>query len=486
MTIKERRARLSSDKGMALSYMAVTLTVMLLFTGLAVDGGRGYVVKAQLTKAVDGAALGAARSLNSGDPRAEAVRIFKANFPPGYIGTNPTPDPTAAPDFFDLRTDVENGINYVTINAQAVLPTTFMKLGSFQQMTVRSTGEAARRMVDLSLILDVSGSIGSRWPAVRDAAREFIRVFDEVNDRMSLVTYSYGARVLRQMPATRGFDKTAMINAVPNTLPGGVTNMSEGLYRGWDEMRTVPLGQQSALRVIVLFTDGSANTVSGIYDATGVAKGLFVSDFPRRSPDPDGITTDNPAIQGLYHTETGVRSPSVSRTVSYTSLSTITAPTNGPISIPFLPPVASYQHHRSGGIQATFPLMDNTVMVDGATQVVRRGLQNPVGANYPAHAGNIRRAATNLIEIVGQAARQDDTGDYPIRIYTIGMGNLVRLLLGTRPEMSEDVLKRIANDVSSPDYNEDDLEGKYYYARTEADLSSVFQQLQNQIIRLTR
>ena len=40
-------------------YMAVILTFLLAVTGLAVDSGRAYVVKAQLTKAVDGAALGA-------------------------------------------------------------------------------------------------------------------------------------------------------------------------------------------------------------------------------------------------------------------------------------------------------------------------------------------------------------------------------------------------------------------------------------------
>ena len=74
---------LAAEKGFALIYMAVVLTVLLLFTGVAVDTGRAYVVKAQLTKAVDGAALGAARMLNSGDPRGEAVNIFKSNFPAG-------------------------------------------------------------------------------------------------------------------------------------------------------------------------------------------------------------------------------------------------------------------------------------------------------------------------------------------------------------------------------------------------------------------
>src|SRR5262245_5701233 len=206
MNAHTRRPHLASERGMALTYMAVTMTALLLFTGLAVDGGRGYVVKAQLSKAVDGAALGAARSLNSGNPRAEAVRIFKANFPAGFFGTNTSPDPTAAADFFTQHYDAASGVNFVTVNASAVLPTTFMRLGSFEQMTVQSSGEAARRMVDLSLVLDVSGSIGSRWPAVRDASRGFMRVFDAVNDRMALVTYSYGAAVREQMRSTRGYD----------------------------------------------------------------------------------------------------------------------------------------------------------------------------------------------------------------------------------------------------------------------------------------
>jgi hypothetical protein len=45
---------------------------------------------------------------------------------------------------------------------------------------------------------------------------------------------------------------------------------------------------------------------------------------------------------------------------------------------------------------------------------------------------------------------------------------------------------RIANDKKSPDFNSAQLEGKYYYAQTAADLGPVFQQLQNQIIRLSK
>src|SRR4029077_462947 len=154
--MRTQRPDISREDGVALIYMAVALTGLLLFTGLAVDSGRGYVVKAQLTKAVDGAALAAARNLNGGDPRTEAVNIFRANFPPGYLGTSSVTDPTTDPGFFSLTTDAATGVNTVTVTANAILPTTFMKLGNYNQMVVASSGEATRRMVDLSLVLDVS------------------------------------------------------------------------------------------------------------------------------------------------------------------------------------------------------------------------------------------------------------------------------------------------------------------------------------------
>jgi hypothetical protein len=98
---------------------------------------------------------------------------------------------------------------------------------------------------------------------------------------------------------------------------------------------------------------------------------------------------------------------------------------------------------------------------------------------------NVNNAARNLVEIIADAARSD-VGDYPIRIYTIGMGELVRYNLGTRKEPSEEILKRMANDKSSPDFNPTQLEGKYYFAQTAADVGPAFQALQNQLIRLTK
>jgi Flp pilus assembly protein TadG len=461
--------------------MAATLTVMLLFSGLALDSGRAYLVKAQLTKAVDGAALAGARNLNSGNPRAEAVRIFGANFPAGYIGTTAVTDAANDPGFFAVATDPTTGVNTVTVTASATVPTTFMRLANFTDLTVTSTSQATRRMVDLSLVLDVSSSIGSQWPTVRDAARTFIDAFDAAHDRLALIMFSNGASVIDPMPSARGFNKTQVESDVPQTLPGGSTLMVEGLYRGWDELRSVPTGTQSSLRIIVLFTDGASNGVPGAYDASGVAKSLRSWDFPHNAVDPDNQTWDSPHIDGLYDTQTGTASPAYTLTTPWNSTATLPA-------VPYLPLTTWHTHHRSAGIPTSFPLQTAALNVNGVPQNVRRGLRsvNAATGQFPAQVFNINNAARNVLEIIGDAARSDVGGDYPVRIYTIGMSYLIRDLLGTMPEMPEDILKRISNDSTSPDYNSAQLEGNYFYAPTADDVGPAFQNIQNQILRLSK
>ena len=43
-----------------------------------------------------------------------------------------------------------------------------------------------------------------------------------------------------------------------------------------------------------------------------------------------------------------------------------------------------------------------------------------------------------------------------------------------------------SNDKTSPDYNSAQLEGKYFYAQTAADVGPAFQGIQNQILRLSK
>jgi Flp pilus assembly protein TadG len=470
----------AGDHGFVLVFVVASFAAFALAAGLCLDAGRAYLVKVQLSKAVDAAALGAARSLNSGNPKADAAAIFKANFPSQYMGTT-TADPTAAADFYSLTTDQANGVNIVQIKASAVMPTTLMRLANIPVVTVSSFGEATRRMVDLSLVLDVSSSIGSQWGAVRDAARVFAQGFDPASDRFCVIQFSDGANVNVPINVARGFDLSTVTSAIPEALPGGSTLMVEGLYRGWDELRRIPGGQQSSLRVIVLFTDGASNGVPGFYDSATTAKSLRTYDFPKNAPDPDGQTWDNPQIVALFDTLTGRQSPSYNKTVFWSSTSTLT-------QIPLLPVADAHTHYSSVGMPTSFPLQTNALTVNHVAQDVARGLRNvdPVTRRYPADVWNINNAARNLVEIIADSARSDASGTYPIRIYTIGMGYLIRYWLGTIPEQPEQMLTRLANDVNSPDYNSNERQGKYFYAATSADVGPAFQDLQNEIIRLSK
>ena len=165
---------------------------------------------------------------------------------------------------------------------------------------------------------------------------------------------------------------------------------------------------------------------------------------------------------------------------SWNSTQTIT-------QVPLLPLATTHQTHRSSGIPTSFPLQSTTLQVNGMPQNVRRGLRNLDAASgrYPADVWNTNNSARNVLEEIANAARGDN-GDYPIRIFTIGMGYLVRDLLGTMPEMPEDILKRVANDKTSADYNSAQAEGKYYFAQTETDVAPAFESIQNEIIRLSK
>jgi hypothetical protein len=151
----------------------------------------------------------------------------------------------------------------------------------------------------------------------------------------------------------------------------------------------------------------------------------------------------------------------------------------------WLPANSAHTHYRSSGIPTSFPLVSNTLTVNGVPQITARGFRDQTGGKFPAQIYNVNNAARNLVEIIADAAR-NDVGDYRIRIFTIGMGQLVRLDLGTRKETSESILKRIANDSTSPDFNPAQLEGQYYFAQTAADVGPAFQALQNQIVRLSK
>src|SRR5207247_7093577 len=115
-----------------------------------------------------------------------AYNIFNANFPAGFLGVTDLKNPPVV----DFRLDSQNGSNIITVKSNATLPTTFMRIAKFDNLTVAASAQATRRLVDMSFVMDRSGSLGSQFPDVQAAADKFVRRFDDQNDRIALITFS--------------------------------------------------------------------------------------------------------------------------------------------------------------------------------------------------------------------------------------------------------------------------------------------------------
>ena len=67
-----------NQKGQALIFIALTFVVLGLFVGLAIDGGRAYLLKADLARKIDPAALAAAAKISAGLSAAQAAACNSA------------------------------------------------------------------------------------------------------------------------------------------------------------------------------------------------------------------------------------------------------------------------------------------------------------------------------------------------------------------------------------------------------------------------
>jgi len=147
--------------------------------------------------------------------------------------------------------------------------------------------------------------------------------------------------------------------------------------------------------------------------------------------------------------------------------------------IPTMPLVSTHPTHVSSGILTGFNLYDSSLSG-------QRVLIGGNGTSYPNHVQNANNASRNLVEIIANAARADNSGAYPIRIYTLGLGDLLNYEAGSVPETGSSILMRIANDPASRGYNSSQAEGKYYFAGDTSQLASAFEAIRNQIIRISQ
>lgn len=452
--------------GAVLVLTAITLIVLIGLVGLAIDGGRGYGVKARLSAAVDAASIAGARALSEGATNADRIanaedaarRYFTLNYPNDYLGSTPG----------ELQTEalsLENGRWQVTVSGTAVMPTTFMRVLGQNEMDVGGSGRAIRRDLDVMLVMDTSGSLkpptspATVFPALKTAAKEgFIAKFVDGpgGDRVGVVSFASGAVLDAAInkTAVRGFDRAAVNARITALTSDGATATAEGMRKGLDELNAIPANIRSSLRVILLFSDGAPNTVNGV--------------FPWTSYDSRGRVTGSGNVTGNLYSElasSGNNCSTATRAYRWFPQNQRAGNETSNCNITSLP------NTGSGGV-----LLQSAI-------AGQRALATS-GGNYTNSRCNVNKAARNMVETLAYNARSQG-----IVVFAIGLGaSLQGIEMGgcnyAARERGEAVLKRIANTSDSTNYVATQPTGQYCFAQDETQLNQCFARIASEILRL--
>ncbi len=182
--------RLCADQRGAVAVIVSLVAIPLIMAGgLAIDSTRLFVVKSRLAGALDATALAVGAAGGSADEmQGLADSYFRANYRQDVFGAPATWDMTV--------TD-----STIAMSASASVPTTFMSLAGFTDMTVVAETEVTREKkgVELAMVLDVTGSMaGSKIASLRAASRDLLEVMfedEEEPDHLKVSIVPYAAAV---------------------------------------------------------------------------------------------------------------------------------------------------------------------------------------------------------------------------------------------------------------------------------------------------
>tara|TARA_R110001599_G_scaffold19006_8_gene73226 strand:- start:539 stop:2233 length:1695 start_codon:yes stop_codon:yes gene_type:complete len=148
---------IKDNRGVSAVIIAFLAIPIFGAVGLSIDLGRAYVLKSKLSTALDAAGLAVGRNIfapTDAEIYADAQKYFDANFPSGFMGTDPiTMDATTVT--WDATR--EN----ITLNVDANMNTTFMNVLGQPSLTLGAATEIKRqnRGMELVLVLDNTGSM---------------------------------------------------------------------------------------------------------------------------------------------------------------------------------------------------------------------------------------------------------------------------------------------------------------------------------------
>ena len=222
------RQFMRQNSGGVLPMIALALVPMVAFVGLAIDAGRGYMIKSRLGDALDAAALAGAQSVQSDEKFLSDISMyFNANFPSDFMGAQVSLDPP----------QVTTNKEVITLTASAQISTTFMNVLGFETMDVSSTTEVTRRTtgMDIVLSMDMSGSMG--W----DDGDGGIRIEEARKAAKKLVRILFGDEKKKDLLHIGVVPWNGKVNVKLNGTGAGAGNVTEVGNKYYSDKSPVPL-----------------------------------------------------------------------------------------------------------------------------------------------------------------------------------------------------------------------------------------------------
>ncbi len=248
-----RKGIAGNQRGTTLLTFTLLLTALLGFVALAIEVGTWYIMRAELSKAVDAAALAGAANIAS--PNLNLVALAQdlgdANFAPGYLGT-PASGSGAASYAVSYNT------SQLTVTGSTSAEALITKLFGITTIPMSATGVAQKNHVQIMLILDCSGSMqGTPITNLKTAANSFLAFFkpDQSEDQMGLVTFATAATV--NVPLETNF-ATAIQSAINKIQATTYTNSEDAIAQAGAQLpvQTGTPNSSWKKQFLVFMTDG--------------------------------------------------------------------------------------------------------------------------------------------------------------------------------------------------------------------------------------
>ena len=392
---------------------ALSLVIIFAFVAFGIEIGRWYIVRAELSKTVDAAALIAAKNLsnphldqyfgvNEGQGLAELVRVVgEANFIPGFFGTEGAATVAMTPGVEDGKVAVQANAN--VLNQVSRILETDETRGAYRTTRLASLGIAQKRDVEIMLLLDRSGSMsGEPMDHLKVAGRNFVEYFKDTQetDKVGLVSYATAVSVDRTLD--HNFVDPIQ-NAVNEMSANGWTNTEDALDQagqsgGFTDQEGI-VGDRRVQQFLVFFSDGNPTAFRATYDP---------AQTPFRRFTRDGTNWDDAVVSMSDSTDAQLYDPN-----SGTSL-----PVNQYMTGDGQPSAASSCLPGSGTSTKWWILQD---------PLFGSGSYAPLAGFTPDHCDIDRSLMSGYVQGTAKkmaVAHAQELKEKGIKIYTIGLGNV--------------------------------------------------------------